>query len=483
MQNFTVAGVPRSLAQDGWWIDPPQPEVQGREARGRRGWVLLGLVVLGDVLFWRQAGPGVSLAVFLLALALVLRGAGTLARRDWGLVGVVVCLLPLVERVQALSVGFALAGVLGFGLWLRRGAVADVLRLLPALPRLLPLGFRDGVAELRALRGTRADAGRWARALALPLGLGLCFAGLLIAANPVLAEGLDGFGWHDPARGLFWGGLALILWPVMALPRAEMAETQFRGPGWRFGGVVNLGAVTSSLWLFNAMFAVQSVMDAAFLWGGATLPAGMSHASYAHRGAYPLVVTALLAGLFALISRPYAAESRVLRALLLAWIGQNLLLTASALLRLQAYVEAYGLTYLRISAAIWMGLVALGLALVAWAVWRGRGNGWLALRAAGLGVGVLYACCFVNFAEKIAAGNLAAAAEGRLAYGLDLAYLCELGPDGWAPMDRAGAAAGCAMLAIDLNPPAIEGWRDWSYRSARILAAKGEVNADFDRRR
>lgn len=483
MQSFTVAGVPRSLAQDGWWIDPPQDEVGAREVRGRRGWALLGLVVLGDLLFWRQAGPGLSLALFLLVLALVLRGAGALARRDWGLVAVGLCLLPLVERVQALSLGFALMGVLGFGLWLRRGAVADVLRLVPALPPLLPLAVRDALAELRAMRGTRADAGRWARALALPLGLGMCFAGLLIAANPVLAEGFDGLGWNDPARGLFWAGLALILWPVMALPRAEMAEARFRGPGWRFGGVVNLGAVTSSLWLFNAMFAVQSAMDAAFLWGGAALPAGMSHASYAHRGAYPLVVTALLAGLFALISRPYAAESRVLRALLLAWIGQNLLLTASALLRLQAYVEAYGLTYLRISAAIWMGLVALGLALVAWAVWRGRGNGWLALRAAGLGVGVLYACCFVNFAEKIAAGNLAAAAEGRLAYALDLAYLCELGPDGWRPMYRAGAAAGCAMLEIDLNPPALEGWRDWSWRSARILASKGEADANFDRRR
>ena len=36
-------------------------------------------------------------------------------------------------------------------------------------------------------------------------------------------------------------------------------------------------------------------MDAAWLWGLAPLPEGLTLASYAHRGAYPLVVTALLA--------------------------------------------------------------------------------------------------------------------------------------------------------------------------------------------
>lgn len=122
----------------------------------------------------------------------------------------------------------------------------------------------------------------------------------------------------------------------------------------------------------------------------------------------------------------------------------------------------------------------MGLGLLAWAVVRKRGNGWLALRAAGLGGVVLYACCFVNFAEKIAAGNLAAASAGRQGYGLDLAYLCQLGPDGWGPLHRAGAAPRCARLEIDLRAPAIEGWRDWSWRSARILASKRDGAADFD---
>ena len=44
-----------------------------------------------------------------------------------------------------------------------------------------------------------------------------------------------------------------------------------------------------SLALFNAVFAVN-ILDIAFLWSGEPLPAGVSLADHAHRGAYPLIV-------------------------------------------------------------------------------------------------------------------------------------------------------------------------------------------------
>nr|WP_280526934.1 ATP-binding protein [Rhizobium ruizarguesonis] len=53
--------------------------------------------------------------------------------------------------------------------------------------------------------------------------------------------------------------------------------------------------------LFNALFAVQTLLDLVYLWGGADLPDHMSHAEYAHRGAYPLIATALLAAGFILV--------------------------------------------------------------------------------------------------------------------------------------------------------------------------------------
>jgi hypothetical protein len=92
--------------------------------------------------------------------------------------------------------------------------------------------------------------------------------------------------------------------------------------------------VTRALILCNALFALQSGLDLAYLWGDLALPNGMSHAEYAHRGAYPLVATALLAAAFVLIAmRPGgpAENSRLIRPLVLAWIGQNVLLVISSI--------------------------------------------------------------------------------------------------------------------------------------------------------
>lgn len=484
MREYVVTGVPKLLAQDGWWMEPAAADAGGKVARGRRlpVGVLLVLVVLADFLFWEQAGPGVSLAVFLWALTCALRlgvlPLGAVKALGWAEVLVVLAVLPLVERVQVLSLAFGVLGVAGYAVWLHSNRVAEVLPRLWRMPRLIGLGVSDGLAGLGHLRRVAGGAAL-ARSLVLPLGMGLCFLSLLVMANPVLAELFSGGGaWPNPARGLFWLGVALVIWPLLAMPESAVPEQGWRMKPRSFGGVVNAGAVLSSLWLFNAMFAVQTGMDAVYLWGGADLPAGMSHAEYAHRGAYPLLVTALLAGAFALVARVYAAESRVVKGLLLVWLGQNVLLVGSSLWRLAAYVEAFGQTYLRAYAAIWMGLVAVGLVLVAWQVLRGLGNSWLSIRCAGLGVVVLYGCCFVNFAGGIAEINLTRSSR-LLGQHFDASYNCSLGEDAWGAFRRHDALGMCDGIAsytsygegLDLYPPQIKGWRDWSYRSYRVLEA------------
>ena len=92
----------------------------------------------------------------------------------------------------------------------------------------------------------------------------------------------------------------------------------------------------------------------------------MSYADYAHRGAYPLIVTALLAAAFVLAAmrRNGPAEGSADPRLVYLWIGQNVLLVVSSIFRLGLYVEVYSLTELRIAAGIWMGLVAVGLVLI-----------------------------------------------------------------------------------------------------------------------
>ena len=127
---------------------------------------------------------------------------------------------------------------------------------------------------------------------------------------------------------------------------------------------LNPQTVTIGLVVFNAIFAVQNLLDIGYLWGGARLPEGMTYASYAHRGAYPLVVTALLAAaLMLIVFRPSAdqKQGRRNRVLVYIWIAQNILLTVSAAWRLKLYVSVYSLTRLRFAAAVWMLLVAMGL--------------------------------------------------------------------------------------------------------------------------
>ena len=107
----------------------------------------------------------------------------------------------------------------------------------------------------------------------------------------------------------------------------------------------------------------------------------MTLADYAHRGAYPLIATALLAGLFVLVTlRPGSADRRARARSACwsrSWIAQNLLLVASTMLRTFDYIEAYSLTRLRIAALIWMGLVAVGLVLICYRLLRGKSGAWL----------------------------------------------------------------------------------------------------------
>jgi uncharacterized protein DUF4153 len=80
----------------------------------------------------------------------------------------------------------------------------------------------------------------------------------------------------------------------------------------------------------------------------------MTYAAYARRGAYPLIITALLAAGFVLAAlRPGGAGERspIIRKLVYLWVAQNVLLVISSILRLEVYVAAYSLTLLRAAAA------------------------------------------------------------------------------------------------------------------------------------
>src|SRR6185312_11342584 len=101
-----------------------------------------------------------------------------------------------------------------------------------------------------------------------------------------------------------------------------------------------------------------------------------------------------------------AENSRLIRPLVLAWIGQNVLLVISSIFRLDLYIAAFSLTYLRIAAFIWMALVAIGLVLILTQIVRGKSNAWLlSANAISLAL-VLYSCCFLNAPWLVAYYNV-----------------------------------------------------------------------------
>jgi hypothetical protein len=200
---------------------------------------------------------------------------------------------------------------------------------------------------------------------------------------------------------------------------------------WLLGRIQNL--IVRCLVAMNVVFAVQLILDSRYLVLGQALPEGMSYAEYAHRGAYPLIATAIFAAALVLaVFRPngIAQRSKLAVWLVLIWIVQNIVLVISAAWRLQAYAEVYALTRLRVAAGIWMLMVAGCLALLLWRIARSRDNNWLTGWAMGWGIAVLWLCSFVPFDPLIAGYNVRNCQEmGGEAGPIDLVYLEKLGPD------------------------------------------------------
>lgn len=268
---------------------------------------------------------------------------------------------------------------------------------------------------------------------------------LFAIANPVIDQAIKALHLPEPseqtfARIFFAGALFLMAWGVLRPRAARRLLPTFDGSGDLALPGVSTASVLLSLIAFNLLFALQNAMDAAWLWGLMPLPQGMTLADYAHRGAYPLILTALLAALFVLVTlRPGSAtaQSPLIRRLVVLWIAQNVVLVASSALRTLDYVDAYSLTRLRIAALLWMGLVATGLVLILWRMLKGKSASWLInanLANAGL---LLSAVCLVDLGAVAASWNARHAREidGDSA-ALDLCYLRELGGSALLPLAR-----------------------------------------------
>lgn len=358
-----------------------------------------------------------------------------------------------------------------------------------------PWRDRRRLAHIRAHRlHPRVTAVAVAAALIVPLGGALLFLILFATANPLIARALDSMILPDIRTVIWRTAFALaVLLPVWATLRPAAGATRWQAPGGQtVPPLLRPGTLILSLATFNAVFAIQNGLDLVFLWSGAALPDGVTMADYAHQGAYALIVTALLAAVFVLTMLSPGSASAAhppIRWLVTAWIGQNVLLVASSALRLIDYVDAYGLTPLRLAALIWMALVATGLMLILWRLLGRRSAAWL-INANALALTLVLAACSVVDLSAVAADWNArvALAKGRSGPPLDLAYFEQLGPGALVPLAMLERHAGSPRLhdriaytRYWMQTGMEEGqssWNGWSPRNARRLAAAKALLAD-----
>jgi hypothetical protein len=354
---------------------------------------------------------------------------------------------------------------------------------------------------IRALRHMKRGTSGWLTSLVawiVPLTIFAIFLGLFSSANPLIEHQLARidlqqlFKFIEFWRLVFWINITCAVWPLLRR-RAKRRPVRQLQPNSSVAAVepsdldhlLGAKAMSRSLILFNALFALQTVLDLTYLWGGAALPNGMTHAEYAHRGAYPLILTALLAAGFVLVAMRRggpAENSRLIRPLVLAWIAQNVLLVISSIFRLDLHVAAYSLTYLRLAALIWMVLVAIGLVLILIQIELKKSNSWL-LRANAISLAfALYACCFINAPPLIASYNVAHSREiaGTGSY-LDLHYIESLGPQAEPALRpyvkempvlkyaiQEIRCGGYKIEYCDSGRQHPENWRAWGFRAWRL---------------
>jgi hypothetical protein len=299
--------------------------------------------------------------------------------------------------------------------------IADIIRMLHSRSRAKGVTAR-GLASL----------------LALPLAGTAIFTTLFAQANPLIADMIGQIELPSFWKLAEWTLVTMCVWPMLR-PRRLVTALVAKMPAMDIGlPGPSLHSVLIALTLFNALFALENGLDIAFLWSGAPLPTGTSMTDYVHRGAYPLIATALLAGLFVLTmlrAGSATAANPLARRLVALWVAQNVFLVASSALRTIEYIDFYMLTAWRIAALAWMGLVATGLILICWRMWVGKSARWLINANALAALLVLVPCCVIDLDAIAARWNVRHAREvGGKAAPIDLCYLENLGAAALLPL-------------------------------------------------
>ena len=196
---------------------------------------------------------------------------------------------------------------------------------------------------------------------------------------------------------------------------------------------------TIILGTLNALFAVFIVIQLMFLFGGHEIieKYDITYADYVHQGFYQMVAIALLVLIISYaIFRFYKSDKldfvKILNAL---FIGQALIIVASALKRMFLYQEAYGQTQLRF--LVWHFIIYIGLILLSLLVVLLLKKKYYLFMKVGLVISIVYLMFMtgINMQARIAEVNIDRYVSGQDDE-LDIQYLKLLSPDIYEQISR-----------------------------------------------
>ncbi|MFD6886398.1 DUF4173 domain-containing protein [Streptomyces sp. NPDC059957] len=414
--------------------------------------VVLGAVlasgVAASLLLGEGLGPGLLLAVVpaLLAAYAAARAAGR-RLRPWTALWALGCLALLAVPALRASAWPAVTALLAA---LLTGALA--LHGSRSWPGILlgPVGLLDSAvlgvrwvwSGLRSRGEGRRE--RWlpvAKAVVVAVVLLALFGTLFASADAAFADLLSGLtpdisGMGGPVRFLlFAGGLVVAI----AVARAAAAPSRWDRIAVRPGKARSRVEWALPLIVLNLLFAAFNAVQLAVLFGGyrkVLESTGLTYAEYARQGFWQLLwATLLTLAVIALAlrwaPRDGAGDRRLVRAVLGTLCVLTLVVVASALRRMDLYVDAYGLTRLRLSVAgveLWLGLVIV--LIMAGGLFGAR---WLPRAVAGSAVAAVLAFGLMSPDGVIAEGNVTRyEQDGKI----DLAYFQSLSADAVPALDR-----------------------------------------------
>ncbi len=346
------------------------------------------------------------------------------------------------------------------------------------------------ILALRDVEWNRIPRGKWTpilmavvRGLLFAVPVLLVFGGLLMAADAVFENIMTNL-FHFDVETLFSHAFLTVFWTWLAagflhetMAGDDNSLAEFKRPGFVRIGMIEAGIVLGTI---NVLFLAFVIVQFRYFFGGE--PFGdLSYSEYARRGFSELVVVAalllpLLLGIHWLLgNRLEGRPMRLFQGLAGGSVAMIFVMIASALQRMLLYIEAYGLTELRLYTIAFMGWLAVLFVWFILTVLRGQRDRFVfgALVTSFVAIAGLHIAnpdALIAATNITRAGSLNASDTSRYRAEFDNYYVTTLSADA-VPTILAALPAlpnedRCVIarqLIDQWSSPTTVDWRTWNY--------------------